>query len=1041
MRFFSSVFAQFNTKTIRWQLLISYLMIGMFPLLIVLAAFIATDRQMLTRSVNEELRQVALVTEGDLGRYLQERERLVEVIAQAPAVIQTAVDFPTHSSAILTQRMLANFASTAEFQHIWLLDTEGNVLVASSDLAGEVLPPALGHEAALDLAQGQPLYSAPFVHQPTEGAWHTFLAKPVFVQGEQVGILAVQEDSSAFVEALLGRAQMDLGVMGYVLFFVPDEQQRWVLFNPTDGLPTTWEPYETIQSSSDLRLWDSLYRQGVLNGRAVFAYYHLIEGTPWQLVVLKDKKTVYAPIKARENILAGVMAAILILILLFGRRAADILGAPIGILHEAVRQMAAGNLGARAQLTRPSVPREVRHLAADMNQMATQLQEMVLQLEGRLETGSTHLEATAEISRRIVALRNPTEMMPLVVSTIQTRLNLYFVALFLIDHDTQQATIQAVASASPEANKLLGYTLPLRLNSLVGWVVRHGRFYNCPIVSQDPHHQPHPALPQTSSELVLPLMRDGVVLGVLDLHAIRPYAFQEGYVHHLQGLADQITIALENGRLFQQTQQQAEEMQAAFRRAEEASLAKSTFLANMSHELRTPMNAIMGFAQLLERDNTLNNKQREQLRIISRSSEHLLTLINDVLEMSKIEAGATMLHVEPFDLHHTLTEIKELFGVRTEAKQLTMQFGMAADVPRFVKTDERKLRQVLINLLGNALKFTERGGISVRVGYEAADDLPATLHFVVEDTGEGIAAAEMNRLFQPFAQTASGLRRQEGTGLGLSITRQFVHLLGGRISVQSNVGEGTVVQFEIPITLAEQDEVREEASFQRVVGLALTETGEVPCYRVLVVDDRPENRDLMREWLTAVGFEVREAGNGREAIAQWETWNPHLIWMDLRMPILNGYEATQAIRARTDAPQPVIIALTASALEQDKAVFLRGGCNDFVRKPVREEVVLEKLAEHLGVRYEYESPAEQTTASTTHTLSTAELESGMATLPRELHHALWQAAVSINSDAAQHAIQQVGYYDAHLAHALTEMVENYRFDQLQRLLDKTGSSS
>ena len=445
-------------------------------------------------------------------------------------------------------------------------------------------------------------------------------------------------------------------------------------------------------------------------------------------------------------------------------------------------------------------------------------------------------------------------------------------------------------------------------------------------------------------------------------------------------------------------EQRTAELRQAKESADAANRAKSEFLAKMSHELRTPLNAILGFTQLMGSDPSLKPEHQENLGIISRSGEHLLALINDVLEMSKIEVGRTKLNNNRLDLPRLLDSLEEMLQLKSKSKGLTLLFIRPPDLPKCVNTDESKLRQVLINLLGNAIKFTESGTITLRVKYKkgetrhrqnSASSFPNaslyTLLFEIEDTGPGIAQNEIEILFNPFVQTKAGQNSQEGTGLGLSISQQFVQLMGGEIAVNSKLGQGTIFKFEIPVDLVQIAETEASEKVRKVVGLA----PDQPEYRVLVVEDDRVSRLVLVRLLKSIGFHVREATNGQEAVNLWEMWQPHLIWMDMQMPIMNGYEATQQIKNKQqkapligdtgkwqdgkteNAPktrfQPpiqnpesriqnptVIIALTASAFEEDRAAILAGGCDDFVSKPFRKQFVLDKMAQYLGVRYLYE---------------------------------------------------------------------------------------
>ena len=469
--------------------------------------------------------------------------------------------------------------------------------------------------------------------------------------------------------------------------------------------------------------------------------------------------------------------------------------------------------------------------------------------------------------------------------------------------------------------------------------------------------------------------------------------------------------------------------------AECANRAKSQFLSQMSHELRTPLNAILGFTQVLARDNTLKPAQQKQLGIIKRSGEHLLSLINDVLEMSKIEAGRTTLNENRFDLYRLLSSLQEMLHLKAHSKGLQLTFNYSPDTPRYVRTDESKLRQILINLIGNAIKFTSSGAVTLRVGRSHKSDVTSHkgesapgslfLHFEVEDTGPGIAADELDTLFEPFVQTKTGKMSQEGTGLGLPITRQFVQLLGGNITVSSTLGEGTIFKFDVKVTLAPAAEIQTATSTRQAIALAPNQR----TYRILVVDDRGESRQLLLHLLSRLGFEVREAENGQEAVALWNSWQPHLILMDMRMPIMNGYEATQQIRALESAQtRSKILALTASAFEEQRTSILAAGCDDFLAKPFRESHLFEKLAKHLGVNYLYKEDNEHPIDSSHELTLTCSM---LATMPSgwiaELHH----ASLAVDADRILQLVQQTP--DSNLAAILTELVHKFCFDEIVEL--------
>ena len=459
-----------------------------------------------------------------------------------------------------------------------------------------------------------------------------------------------------------------------------------------------------------------------------------------------------------------------------------------------------------------------------------------------------------------------------------------------------------------------------------------------------------------------------------------------------------------------------------------ANRAKSEFLTNMSHELRTPLNTILGFTQLMTRDRSVNPSQLEHLGIINRSGEHLLTLINDVLSMSKIEAGRTTLNENSFDLYRLLDSIEEMLQLKADSKGLQLIFERSPEVPQYVQTDESKLRQVLINLLGNAIKFTQSGWVMLHVRQgDITEQSSSHLFFEVEDTGSGIAKAELEGLFKPFVQTETGRKSQQGTGLGLTISQQFVRLMGGDITVSSTLGQGTIFTFDIQIASAEVVEVQTQLPYQQVIGLE----PDQPKYRILVVEDKWENRQLLVKMLASLGFEVREAENGQEGVNLWETWEPHLIWMDMRMPVMDGYEATKQIKAHLKGQATVIIALTASAFDEEQAVVLSAGCDDFLRKPFREDVIFEKMAKHLGVRYVYEKEAPQNDELGENSdLEHSSLEAALAQMPPQWLAQLHQAALCTNENLIFSLLEQIPESQAPLKNVLADLVNNFRIDKV-----------
>ena len=465
--------------------------------------------------------------------------------------------------------------------------------------------------------------------------------------------------------------------------------------------------------------------------------------------------------------------------------------------------------------------------------------------------------------------------------------------------------------------------------------------------------------------------------------------------------------------------------------AEAANRAKSVFLANMSHELRTPLNSILGFSRLMRNAYDVGPEQADNLDIVIRSGEHLLNLINNVLDISKIEAGRVELEESAIDLHRLLHELHELLDVQARQRRLDFRLILGPGLPRHVVVDAVKLRQVLTNLIGNAIKFTPQGHIELRA--ERADHIPPPalgLRFAVTDTGPGIAAADQQRMFSPFVQLSGPSSEPGGTGLGLTISRQFVRLLHGELTVDSRPGAGATFAFTIPVRPASALEAAQDAGHGPVIGLA---TGQTAHHRVLVAEDQSENRILLHRLLEPLGFEIHDAENGEEAVAQFEKWHPDLIFMDIRMPVLDGMAATRRIRTAADGAKVRIVALTAHALEEERLEILEAGCNDFIRKPYREGEIFDALTQHLDIRFHYAEPeAPRADSATADTLDASRLREVPAALRDELH----QAVELLDQDRCLMAAGQISDFDHALGETLRRQIEGLHYRDLLDVLDR-----
>jgi signal transduction histidine kinase/response regulator of citrate/malate metabolism len=464
--------------------------------------------------------------------------------------------------------------------------------------------------------------------------------------------------------------------------------------------------------------------------------------------------------------------------------------------------------------------------------------------------------------------------------------------------------------------------------------------------------------------------------------------------------------------------------------AETANQAKSSFLANMSHELRTPLNAILGFSSMLAREQNAPADQHEKLNIINRSGEHLLAMINDVLDLSKIEAGSVEMQENPFDLAALIGEISEMIQSRATEKGLSV--AVKAESTRFpyVKADMEKLRQILINLLSNAVKFTDEGGVILRcvTGPIPEETKRCRILIEVEDTGPGIDPARQAKIFEPFVQ-ASDASVRKGTGLGLSICKKFADFMGGTIELESEVGKGSLFRVRLPAEIAEASDIKAPVDDKpRLIGLAPAEK----TWRILVADDNRENLILLKSLLEKVGFLVLEAKNGQEAVAAFKKGSPDLVWMDMRMPVMDGYEAVRQIRRCSGGKTVPIIAITASAFGEQRPEILAVGCNDMVIKPFRAHEIFDVMGRFLDLEYIYEPEREAAPARIGEVGLTSDM---LADLPPELLQELRKTSLSLNRAAISAVIERIEPLAPDTAKGLRTLLDDFQMGRIGKLLE------
>lgn len=783
----------------------------------------------------------------------------------------------------------------------------------------------------------------------------------------------------------------------------------------------TWQSITTLQAFSVPVAGDQLMVQ--------ITPYQDGLGLDWLLVTVLPESDFMAEIQINTRNTALLCLGALAVAIACGIVTANQVALPLKQLSQASQAIAAGELA--QQIPTDLTTRELEALSQSFNRMAQQLRESFLLVQTAFQTSEEKFTTVFRTSPDPIAIVTLAEGRFLEVNNRLVEFSGYECEE-LLNHTALELGLWSQPEDRERFRQLLQ---------------RQGEVYNLEVDC---------------------LLKSGMVRTVLLSAEVCTIEAQDCIILVMRDISDRKQAELQ--------------LQQAKQAAEAANYAKSIFLANMSHELRTPLNVILGLAQFMHRAQTFSADQQQNLQTIYRHGDHLLHLINDILDVSKIEVGRMTLTEKTFDLPDLLRKLHEMFCEQIEGKGLQFKLELASDLPLYVVSDANKLRQILINLLGNAIKFTVEGSVTLRAGVESEkpdepDEMTQvsdliTLRFEIEDTGAGIAAEELSTIFDAFAQAQAGIDAHEGTGLGLTISQRLIRFMGGDLTVQSRLGQGSIFQFHIPVKRVALEASSPLLSDRWITGLA---PGQ-PTYRILVVDDQPDNRQLLVKWLTSIGLEVQEAASGEVAIACWQQWHPHLIWMDLRMPGMDGWETTRRIRSAeqcnreatlTDLNRPeslgssvppalppstIIIALTAQAFSDDHSAALAAGCDDFVSKPIQEAIVFSKMAEHLGLQYVYTESAslrswvqpltpKDATSPSVRAQPACQLEpSSLQVMSSAWITTLYHAARNCDDEEIYHLIQQIPPTHAALSEYLYRLAYCYQFERIVDFIDQSRES-
>ncbi|HSH01481.1 MAG TPA: ATP-binding protein [Anaerolineae bacterium] len=661
-------------------------------------------------------------------------------------------------------------------------------------------------------------------------------------------------------------------------------------------------------------------------------------------------------------ILAFVLGAVVVVTRIVLNR---FLTEPLAQLARRIDRIATGDyeyrLASMRQVEVDFIGQRVNLMAEQIAKRERQLRELIDTLEERVLARTKRLEAAASLSDQLNSILDFEQLLDTLVTETQERFHYYHVQIYLLEEAADGDDMLVIHAGTGRAGaemKARGHSIPLATEtSLVAQAARRRDVVIVKDVHQNPHWLPNVLLPATKGEMAVPIIAENKMVGILDIQTDDDSGLDKSDIDLLRSLANHIAVALTNARLFAEIEQAHQASEMARRQAElakaaadQANQAKSEFLSNMSHELRTPLNGILGYTQILQRNKDLTPLQRDSLNIIHQSGKHLLTLITDVLDLSKIEAGKLELYPHPFDFQSFLNGLAGIIRIRAQERGIGFDIEEGDGLPQGVLADEKRLRQILINLLNNGIKFTDKGNVLLRIRALSSMSDSVLLRFEVIDTGVGMKPAQLRKIFRPFEQVGDVQRRGEGTGLGLAITRRLVHLMRSELKVQSEPNKGTTFWFDLhlPLVLEKIEAGGDTAEVVREI----THYDGVK-QKILIVDDKVHNRGLLISILEPLGFEIYEAINGDEALEAVVQYQPDLVFMDMMMPVMTGYEATSLLRTEYQMKSLPVIAISASVFDDDKQRIFEAGCDAFLAKPIQIQELLDVMVEYLPITWVY----------------------------------------------------------------------------------------